>query len=185
MVLVVGVTACGDDGGGGASAPGPAAGDFVRVTGFLNETFSIDPKKVAVKCTPKPTPKIFEFSAGTPGAGAGLAITFNDYQGGKDHPNLAYDPAGPQHDIRVTLAGPDKGYTFVWNQSFRADTQEDLPSLCDFSLKREETASGEHFSGTLVCSMLWAEANSDGFDPSAMVNNFVDLFARFECDRAL
>jgi hypothetical protein len=177
--------ACGSDGEGGATAPGPAKGSFVRVIGFLNKTFSIDPKDVNVKCIPRPGNKIFELTAGTPLAGQGLKVDFFDYQGSGDHKNLVYEPAGPQHLIRVTFPGPDKGYSFAWNQSLRSDTQEVLPSICDFSVKREEKAASELFTGTLVCSMLWAEPNTDGFDGTVFLNNFVDLFAKFECERSI
>lgn len=177
--------ACGGDDGGGASAPGPAKGNFVRVIGFLNKTFSIEPSDVNVKCTPRPGNKIFELTAGTPLAGEGLKIDFFDYQGPGEHKNLVYDPLAPQHVIRVTFPGPDQGYSFAWNQSLRSDTQEVLPSICDLSIKREELSTSEKFSGTLVCSMLWAEPNTDGFDGTLFLQNFVDLFAKFECERSL
>ncbi len=184
-LVALSAAACGDDGVGGATPPGPAKGNYVRVIGFLNKTFSIEPSDVNVKCTPRPSKKIFELTAGTPLAGDGLKIDFLDYQGPGEHKNLIYDPLAPQHVIRVTFAGPEKGYRFAWQQSLRSDTQEVLPSICDLTLEREELETSETFTGTLVCSMLWAEPNTDGFDGTLYLNNFVDLFAKFECERSI
>lgn len=184
LLLLVAAVGCG--GSSGPSAPGPAKGSYVRVTGALERTFSIEPDAVNVLCTPRPGQGIFELTAGTPLAGEGFALTYYEYKGTEDtDAHLEYSPSSRQHLIRVTFPGPDKGYSFTWNQRLRSDTSEVIPSICDLTIKREEIPTGERFTGTLVCSMLWAETNTDGFDPNAVLNNFVDLFAKFECDRTL
>lgn len=187
-VLALGLfaLAVGCGGSSGPSAPGPAQGSYVRVTGALERTFSIDQDAVNVKCTPRPSQGIFELTAGTPLAGEGLALTYYEYDGSQDtDTHLEYSPLVRQHLIRVTFPGPDQGYSFTWNQRLRSDTSEVIPSICDLTIQRTEIPTGERFTGTLVCSMLWAETNTDGFDPNAVLNNFVDLFAKFECDRTL
>jgi hypothetical protein len=154
----------------------------------MQRTFSISSSKSDVTCVPRPGPKRFELKAGDPDNGIdGFYINFLGYTGDSiSKTTLTYEAKPRSPVFSVGLEGPNQGYQFSYFQHLRSDTSEVIPSVCDFTLERaEKENSDQHFKGSLACSMLWADAASDGFDGTQNLNNYVDLVATFACDFGL
>jgi hypothetical protein len=184
VVLLLVATACGgDDGPGGHGVEGP----YARVSGARAQTFSLAPGTLQVVCKPKPGLQEFEYEAATvlgSETGTYLRFTLADYTGPKEY-LLEYEIAKAKHKIAVGLPAPEGGgkdYRYTFFQHLRPDLNEVYRSRCRISLAAEEGTTKTRFTGMLSCSMLFADYNSRDNNSSGLLNAFVDLWAKLECD---
>jgi hypothetical protein len=180
--VVVGAGCGGDDGPGNTTVEGP----YARVTGARSQTFSLDPGSLQVVCKPKPGLQELEYEAATVlGADTGsyLRITLADYTGPKEYA-LEYDIATSKNKIAVGLPSPDGGkdYRYTFFQHLRPDLNQVYRSRCQLSIATEEGATKTRLAGMLSCTMLFADFSSRDNNSSGLLNAFVDLWAKLECD---
>ncbi len=172
--------------GGDSAPPTKIEGPFAQVFASRVVSFSLAADKLQVVCRPKPGLKEFEFEAATTsGATSGnfLRFTLKDYTGPKDY-EIEYDASKPQHKMEVGFpADPPqaKGYRYDFLQFSRVDLNEIYRSHCDLSIGAEELSDRTRYTGTVSCTMLWA--NFDSLDHSTgVLNSFADLVAKFQCE---
>ena len=175
-------------GGGGNSGHAKLEGPFAEIVGGQSRSFSLAPGKLNIVCKPKPGLKEFEFEAATVAGsdtGSYFRLILKDYTGPGDF-ELEYDASSPQHKIEVGVPAepkrPDgKDYKYRFWYHLRGDTNVTYRSHCDLSLTAEEGDTKTHFVGLMSCAMLFADSSSADHDPG-LLNSFVDLFVKFECD---
>ena len=183
-------------GGNPTVAPQPDLGThaistpYALVIGSHASSFTLDPSKAHVVCTPKPGLQEFVFE-GTidSGADAGkyFRLTLEGYTGANKDYRLDYKPASVQHKVEVGFpAAPPavKGYKYKFFQAARADANVTYPSHCDLSIKSEGLTDRIKFTGTMNCSPLWADQDSADYQLQPL-NGFVDLIAKFECEQQI
>lgn len=175
-------------GGGGKSGHPKLEGPFAELVGEQSRSFSLAPGKLSVVCKPKPGLKEFEYEAATvlgSDTGSYFRLTLKEYTGPADY-EMEYDVSKPQHKIEVGVPAEPKGaagkdYKYRFWYHLRGDTNVTYRSHCSLSLTADEGDTKTHFVGLLSCAMLFADSSSADHDPG-LLNAFVDLFVKFECD---
>lgn len=177
VCLAVGFVGCG--GGDGATKPPKLEGPFAQVVGASSATFSLAATDAEVECIPKPGLEEFEYTATDAATGNGLHLVLKEYTGPGAF-ELEYGVTNPKHEIVLTLAG---GFKYHFFQHMRTDSDEIFVTHCHLALTAEEGQQTTRYAGHLNCTLLWADVGSPDYAGSSRMNNFVDLVARFECER--
>jgi hypothetical protein len=186
LFAVATLAACGGDGAGGHNVDGA----FARLTGARITTFTLAAGgALQVLCRPKPGLKELEYEAaqvlGTD-SGSYLRFTLKDYVGPQDY-SFEHDVAKAQHKIEVGVPAAPRGadgkdHKYKFFEYLRPDLNVVHRSRCDATIAAEELSSKTRLSGTLACTMLFADFKSKDYDSTGQLNAFVDLWAKFECD---
>ena len=171
------VGACGGD--GGSPRPPKPEGPFVQAVGASSVTFSLAAGDADVECVPKPGLQEFEFTASDPATGNGLYLLLKDYEGPGSF-DLEYGVTNPKHKVELSLAG---GFKYHFFQHMRTDSEEIFVTRCHLDLSADEGPQTTRYAGHAHCTLLWAEVGSPDYAGAARMNSFVDLVARFECER--
>jgi hypothetical protein len=173
------LSACGDD--GESSQPeGPIKidGPFLKVFGAQQKTILWSAAGAQIVCRPKPGLQEFEYEATVDSDSFKLVL--KDYAATKSSYDIEYkvEVGTEPHVVDVTF-GTDYKYKFF--QSFRTDIDEAFNSQCSINLVAEELVSATRYQGTMFCVMLWADTTSNDYRTD-IVNNYIDLVAKFECE---
>lgn len=132
----------------------------------------------------------FEFAAETdPGKDTGKYFRFTvaDF----DPKNAkTYDLTYNTNEVfnQVTLGFPnenrtkatDKDFKYVYFQALRSDDKKTYRTNCSIEINPRTVTGGVNYSGTLYCTMLWADFASHDFS-NGTLNAFVDLWGRYTC----
>ncbi len=170
------VAGCGGDSGG--QKPPDQQGPFVQIAGAQRTTFSLAPEDVDVKCLFKRSFEELEYEGQDPASGNGLRLVIKDYKPGAMA--LEYGIDKPQHVVDLTLGG---GFKYRFFQHLRSDQDEVYNTRCDLTTEEQEAGATTRYSGHINCTLLFADASSPDYAGTDQLNAFVDLVARFECER--
>lgn len=175
IVLGLALAGCGDDGGGPSAVEGP----YLMTFGAQNRVFSLEADSAQLTCRPKPGLSEFEVNASGLGDGASsFKLVLKDYSATKTSYDIGYEIGKPLHVVDVVIGG---GYAYKFFQSFRTDNNQAFNSHCNVELVGAEKGNLTRYKGSLYCVMLWSDTSSKDYS-SNILNNYIDVAAKFECE---
>ena len=79
-------------------------------------------------------------------------------------------------------ATTDNDFKYVYYTERRADDpSKTYPSQCSIEITPKTTDNATTYSGSLYCTMLWADSISHDYAKGSNLNVYVDLWGRYSC----